>query len=149
MWSASGSKGRRLGRAGAGVWPAGARWHECDLPAFSGAGEEVVFQGDEAEDAAPHAGENGQGVVGAEDGGQRGEARARGLGGGCFSEAAAVAEENPDEVEEGGEAFRHGLAGPVPGGIGLGRPGDGWRLGVHVCGANGNVRGCQGRGAAI
>ena len=48
-----------------------------------------------------------------------------------FREPPAVAEEDPHEMEKGGEAFRQGLAGPILGGIGLGRPGSGC-LRVHV-----------------
>jgi len=84
-WNPSGLRGCRWG-----CWRAVAGRNDGDVPAPSGACQQVTFQGYGAEDAPLHAQDDEREVVGAEDGGDRGELGVVGLVRGGFREAAAV-----------------------------------------------------------
>jgi len=95
---------------------------EGDFAAFLGALAQVRVGRHQAEDSALDAGEDDGEVVAAECDADGGELWGFAFGMDGFDEAAAVGAEDSDELEEGGDAFRHGLGGPVLCRIGFGGP---------------------------
>ena len=79
-----------------------------DVAVLGGAGEQIPFQHHGSEDAALDMAEDAADVVGAETGGQRGEAGVGGVVRDVLVQLPAVAEENADDVEEERDARRDG-----------------------------------------
>ena len=111
-WSAGGSA---WGSAGAG-WCflcAGAADHDVDVAAGCGAREQEALQRGGTQDAAVEVGEDGGEVGGAEAGRDGGECGGGGAVADGGEEMAAVAEQDADGVEEGGDVLGHGGAGLI------------------------------------
>ena len=105
-------------RRGLGFLGAGAADDDVDVAAGCGAREQEALQRGGTQDAAVEVGEDGGEVGGAEadrDGGECGGGGAVADGG---DEMAAVAEQDADGVEQGGDVLGHGGAGLIP-----------WRIG--------------------
>jgi len=92
--------------------------HDVEVAAGCGAREQGPLQRGGTQNAAVQVGEDGGDVGGAEacrDGGECGGSRAVADGG---EEMAAVAEQDADGVEEGGDVLGHRVAGLILWGIG-------------------------------
>ena len=134
-----------MGGCWRGLWflRARAAGHDADVSAGCGAREQEALQRFGTQDASVEVGEDGREVGGAErcrDGGEGG-------GGGAavdgVEEVAAVAEQDTDAVEDGGDVLGHGrgFAGLILGWIGRrGWIGRGRYVGFHVTYNNLHVR---------
>ncbi len=97
---------------------------EGDITAAGGAGAQYTFEGDGTQNAAVQVGEDHREIDGAEarrDGAEAGRSGAvlDGIG-----EMVAVAPQDTNDIEERGDAFRHGAPGPILPAIGWGTGGD-------------------------
>ncbi len=77
---------------------------EAQIMPPGGAGEQIVPQGERAEEAALHALQDGWEIVGAEDGGGGGEFRGGHAGGGGRGEVAGVGDEGGEDFENSPDA---------------------------------------------
>jgi len=72
-----------------------------------------MLEGNGTQNAAMQAGDDDREIEGAEARGDGGEAGRRGAVVDGVGEMAAVAEQDPNDVEERGDALRHGGLGPI------------------------------------
>ena len=111
----------------------GAAGHHVDVAAGCGALEQEALQGGGAQEASVEVGDDGGEVGGAEGGRDGGECGGGGAAVDGVAEMAAVAEQDADDVEQGGDVLGHGrgLAGLILGRIGR----RGWTgcVGFHIC----------------
>ena len=120
-----------------------------DIAALRGAGEQKTLQHHGAEDAALHMIENAAHIVRAEAGRQSGKAWVLGTIGEGSVQVLGIAEEDPDNTEDRGDARRHGFSDPALGrGWGFGACGM-RRRSVHDCRTNIISYFCQGLLACI